>query len=170
MIIEDTALLFAAYGGLPGPYIKAFLDKLGLENLAKMAAGLGDNTAATAQTIFALHHGNKFKGEKTKLFVGQAKGKIVPPRGDRAFGWDPVFLPDGYAKTFGEMAPEEKNKISHRAQALAKLVEYLKGLRPPVKPAEENEEAPPALHKKGIEAPPEMKKKGSKDETELNRG
>ncbi|MCX7727268.1 MAG: XTP/dITP diphosphatase [Chitinispirillaceae bacterium] len=57
---------------------------------------------------------------------GYCKGKIVDiPRGNRGFGYDPLFLPDGYTQTFGEMSEEEKNLISHRARALRKLVEKL---------------------------------------------
>ncbi|KAL2242552.1 UNVERIFIED_CONTAM: Inosine triphosphate pyrophosphatase, partial [Sesamum indicum] len=52
-------------------------------------------------------------------FLGKTQGMIVPPRGPNDFGWDPIFQPDGYDKTYAEMAKEEKNKISHRYRALA---------------------------------------------------
>ena len=60
----------------------------------------------------------------TEIFRGEVAGKLVwPPRGDRGFGYDPIFAPDGGAATFGEIEPAEKHKISHRARAFAKLVE-----------------------------------------------
>ncbi|KAJ9120986.1 hypothetical protein QFC24_004966 [Naganishia onofrii] len=63
------------------------------------------------------------------LFEGKTEGEIVPPRGDKVFGWDPVFMPDeGNGLTYAEMDPVEKNKISHRYKALSKLREYLQNL------------------------------------------
>jgi XTP/dITP diphosphohydrolase len=59
-----------------------------------------------------------------ELFRGEVEGSLVwPPRGDRGFGYDPMFVPVGGTMTFGEMDPAEKHKISHRARAFAKLVE-----------------------------------------------
>ena len=60
---------------------------------------------------------------ETALFRGEAHGRLVfPPRGQRGFGYDPVFVPDGYDVTFGEMDPDLKHRISHRARAFEKLV------------------------------------------------
>ena len=57
------------------------------------------------------------------LFEGRVEGTLVwPPRGDRGFGYDPVFVPDGYTETFGEMDPQAKHAISHRAEAFKKMV------------------------------------------------
>ncbi len=59
-----------------------------------------------------------------ELFRGEVRGNLTwPPRGDRGFGYDPIFVPAGAALTFGEMDPAEKHLISHRARAFAKLVE-----------------------------------------------
>ena len=59
-----------------------------------------------------------------EAFEGEVRGRIVwPPRGSRGFGYDPIFIADGYDVTFGEMAPNEKHAISHRARAFAKLIE-----------------------------------------------
>jgi XTP/dITP diphosphohydrolase len=65
-------------------------------------------------------------GDQIVFFEGEIKGKIVSPRGTGGFGWDQIFQPEGYDKTFGEMSLEEKNKISMRKQALTKLKAYLK--------------------------------------------
>lgn len=60
-----------------------------------------------------------------KLFKGVTKGEIVsPPRGPRDFGWDPIFQPDGYDKTYAELPKETKNEISHRYRALNELRNY----------------------------------------------
>ena len=62
-----------------------------------------------------------------KLFEGVAEGDIIrEKRGGEGFGYDPIFRPEGYDKTFAELGHEIKNKISHRARAVQKLVEYLK--------------------------------------------
>ena len=62
-----------------------------------------------------------------ETFEGRVDGKLVwPPRGDRGFGYDPMFVPAGHEQTFGEMDPAEKHKISHRADAFRKLVRALK--------------------------------------------
>ena len=62
---------------------------------------------------------------KMVFFEGKVEGKIVQPRGESDFGWDPIFVPDGFNKTYAEMRIEEKNKISHRKIALEKLKKYL---------------------------------------------
>jgi XTP/dITP diphosphohydrolase len=59
-------------------------------------------------------------------FEGRVAGSLVwPPRGSKGFGYDPMFLPDGFRSTFGEMDPREKHSISHRARAFRKLLEFL---------------------------------------------
>ena len=64
---------------------------------------------------------------QTETFDGRVDGILVwPPRGDRGFGYDPMFVPVGYEQTFGELDPELKHRISHRAAAFRKLVEAMK--------------------------------------------
>ena len=59
----------------------------------------------------------------TQVFLGEVKGRLVfPPRGDRGFGYDPIFLPDRREQTFGEMDPQEKHRISHRAHAFRQMI------------------------------------------------
>lgn len=119
VFIEDTSLCFNALGGLPGPYIKWFLDKIKPEGLHKMLTGWEDKTAEAVCT-FAYCSGTDDNLEVI-LFQGITKGTIVSPRGCRDFGWDCIFQPVGYDKTYGELPKEEKNKISHRFKALDKL-------------------------------------------------
>ena len=78
--------------------------------------------SAYCQCIFAFCEG---PGIEPQIFVGKCDGKIVEPRGENMFGWDPVFEPDGYDMTFAELPLEEKNKISHRANALQLVKAFL---------------------------------------------
>eukprot|EP00475_Leptophrys_vorax_P046075 TRINITY_DN975_c0_g1_i1.p1 TRINITY_DN975_c0_g1~~TRINITY_DN975_c0_g1_i1.p1 ORF type:complete len:206 (+),score=52.83 TRINITY_DN975_c0_g1_i1:541-1158(+) len=120
-ILEDTSLCFDALGGLPGPYIKWFLKKLKCDGLLKMLAGF-DNYGGSAVCCFAFCRG---KGHEPILFNGVVKGTIVPPRGEKGFGWDPIFQPEGYSETYAEMSDALKNQISHRKLAVELLSEYL---------------------------------------------
>ena len=119
-IVEDTSLYLDCLNGLPGPLIKWFLQTIGNDGLSNLAEKLGNNKAI-AKTII----GYAKNPEKVHFFEGVIKGKIVKPQGETTFGWDPIFLPDGYEKTFAQMDKEEKNKISMRRQALNKLKEFL---------------------------------------------
>jgi len=120
-ITEDTALCFEALGGLPGPYIKHFLEKLGLTGLNTLLDGF-PTRSATALCTFAYSSG---PGTTPILFEGRAEGKIVAPRGPPNFGWNPIFEAVETGKTYAEMTDEEKNAISHRYRALHKLRAYL---------------------------------------------
>lgn len=121
VMVEDTSLCFNAMGGLPGPYIKWFLEKLKPEGLSKMLDGFDDKTGY-AQCIFAY---SQDAASDPLVFVGRTPGTIVPPRGATDFGWDPVFQPDGFDQTYAELSKDIKNTISHRYRALDKLRDFL---------------------------------------------
>lgn len=123
VLVDDTSLCYNALNGLPGPYVKWFLDKTGHDGLNRILAGYEDKSAY-AQCIFAFTFG---KGQEIQTFTGRTNGKIVPARGPTNFGWDPVFLPDGFDQTYAEMPKSLKNSISHRYKAAQKLKEYLIG-------------------------------------------
>ncbi|EHB04296.1 Inosine triphosphate pyrophosphatase [Heterocephalus glaber] len=127
VLVEDTCLCFSALGGLPGPYIKWFLEKLKPEGLHQLLAGFEDKSAYALCT-FALSTGDP--SEPVSLFRGRTSGQIVAPRGCRDFGWDPCFQPDGYEQTYAEMPKAEKNAISHRFRALLELQQYFGSLTP----------------------------------------
>lgn len=116
VLIEDTALYFTALKGLPGPFIKWFLECLGLDGLYQMAQRTG-STKALARTIF----GFASSGSEARFWEGETAGSIVAPSGG-GFGWDAIFKPDGAAKTFGEMSAEEKAEFNMRKKALDKMV------------------------------------------------
>ena len=126
---DDTGLEVDALGGAPGVYSARYAGGEGHDseaNMAKLLAELGGNSDRRARfrTVIALIEGGK---EEPKLFEGIVTGEITADRrGGEGFGYDPIFRPDGHAETFAEMGHEMKNKISHRARAVAKLVEYLK--------------------------------------------
>jgi inosine triphosphate pyrophosphatase len=123
VIVDDTCLCFNAMQGLPGPYIKWFLEKIGREGLNQMLAGFSDKSAY-AMCTFGFCDPLKNDG-KVFLFEGRTEGTIVPARGDK-FGWDPIFQPEGYDQTYAEMSNELKNEISHRRKAADKLKKFLK--------------------------------------------
>ncbi|XP_071722121.1 inosine triphosphate pyrophosphatase [Rutidosis leptorrhynchoides] len=117
VLVEDTCLCFNALGGLPGPYIKWFLQKIGHQGLNNLLMAYEDKSAYALCAFFLALGPN----EEPLTFLGKTPGKIVPPRGPTDFGWDPIFQPDGYDQTYAEMPKEEKNKISHRYKSLALL-------------------------------------------------
>eukprot|EP01120_Amphizonella_sp_Union-15-10_P015182 TRINITY_DN773_c0_g1_i2.p1 TRINITY_DN773_c0_g1~~TRINITY_DN773_c0_g1_i2.p1 ORF type:complete len:238 (-),score=57.27 TRINITY_DN773_c0_g1_i2:35-655(-) len=121
VIVEDTCLCFNALSGLPGPYIKWFLDKLGHEGLNKLLFAFEDKSAYALCTF---SYCSDSKSEPI-TFSGKTPGKIVPARGPHDFGWDPIFQPDGFEETYAELDKDVKNSISHRRKALDKLKEFL---------------------------------------------
>lgn len=122
VFIEDTSLCFNALNGLPGPYIKWFLESCGHNGLNKMLNGFEDRSAY-AQTIVAYTTG---VGNNIHVFEGRTTGKIVEARGPTDFGWDPIFEPDeGNGMTYAEMEKIEKNAISHRGKSFDKFRSFL---------------------------------------------
>ena len=120
-LVEDTSLYLEAINGLPGPFIKWFLQKLGNQGIFNIAKKLG-NTKAEAKTIigYAENPGDII------FFEGSIRRELVEPSGETTFGWDPIFKPEGYNKTFQQMTKEEKNMISMRKIAVEKLKKFLK--------------------------------------------
>ena len=148
VLVDDTSLEFDALGGLPGPYIKWFLDRLGVEGLLKMVRGFATSEEKSAEPapthrqaaavcIISYCYGvDEAAGTPlVKQFKGVCRGALpAAPRGNVGFGWDSVFAPEAqeppYGKTFAEMSVAEKNTLSHRAKALEMLTAYLKNHAP----------------------------------------
>jgi XTP/dITP diphosphohydrolase len=122
-IADDSGLVVPALNGAPGIYSARWAGSAKDFGVAmeRVHHNLGDrDRAARFVAVLAL----AWPDGDLELFRGEVAGKLVwPPRGDRGFGYDPIFVPDGGSQTFGEMEPAEKHKISHRACAFAKLVE-----------------------------------------------
>jgi len=119
-IVEDTSLYLDCLHGLPGPYIKWFLQTIGNDGLVDITKKFNNNRAYV-KVIFGCARDSK----TIKYFKGEVKGRIVPVRVKSGFGWDDIFVPSGYTQTYAQMGKEEKNKISMRTIALTKLKEFL---------------------------------------------
>lgn len=121
VLVEDVSLVFPAIGKLPGPLIKWFLESLGNDGLCRLLDGFIDRSAL-AEVEFGF-----CDGEEVHIFRGQMKGEIAKtPKGDIGFGWDPIFIPEGYSKTWAEMSDDEKHATSMRKIALQELGDFLK--------------------------------------------
>ncbi len=122
---DDTGLEVDALDGAPGVYSARYAgeehDSLKNMNLLLKNMESKTNRKARFRTVIAF-----IKDEELILLDGIVEGKITAtPRGNSGFGYDPVFMPDGYEVTFAEMDSAEKNKISHRGRATEKLIKYL---------------------------------------------
>ncbi|HSE61093.1 MAG TPA: non-canonical purine NTP pyrophosphatase [Candidatus Saccharimonadales bacterium] len=121
VMIEDAQLAFAALGRLPGPFIKWFVQELGPQGVADILTGFHDRSASGV-CCYAL-----FDGKNLRFFEGEMHGSIAhEARGTGGFGFDPIFINDGYTITRAEMSEAEYAKTSYRKKALDKLVAYLK--------------------------------------------
>ena len=130
---DDSGLQVDALGGEPGVYSARYATRNGVQfegskddaNMNVLLEKLAneENRKACFRTSVALI----YEGE-THFFDGTVEGRIIrEKRGTGGFGYDPLFIPDGYDKTFAELGTEVKNGISHRARAVAQLAEFLKG-------------------------------------------
>ena len=123
---DDTGLEVFSLNGDPGVYSARYAgsQRNPEDNMNKLLEKLKnhDNRAAQFKTVIALHLNNKLE-----IFEGICKGEIIQTkRGEKGFGYDPLFKPYGYDKTFAELSLEEKNGISHRGKAVQRLVTFLK--------------------------------------------
>ena len=130
---DDSGLEVEALDGAPGIYSARWAGPSKDFALAmrKVEDGLvlkGLTTPEARRADFIAVLSLAWPDGSSREFEGKVFGSLVwPPRGTRGFGYDPMFLPDGYAETFGEMAPEAKHAISHRAVAFGKFVEACLG-------------------------------------------
>jgi XTP/dITP diphosphohydrolase len=121
VLVEDVSLIFNGLKALPGPLIKWFLETLGNDSLCKLVDGLG-NRGALAEVQFAI-----CDETGVRMFSGSVRGAIAEqPQGEAGFGWDPIFIPKGHTKTWGEMTIDEKHSSSMRRIALEKLDDFLR--------------------------------------------
>lgn len=120
---DDSGLEVDALGGAPGVYSARYSGGDSEANMEKLLHNLTEKKERGAQfrTVIAL-----LIGEEIRMFEGIVRGTIIHERrGEGGFGYDPIFVPDGYDHTFAELGSEVKNRISHRAKAVEKLTEYL---------------------------------------------
>lgn len=121
VIVDDVSVSFSAMGKLPGPFIKFFLEEMGTNGICSLVAGL-DNRTAEAEVCIGY-----YDGEHLEICAGIIQGRISEsPKGSGGFGWDEIFIPDGYQQTRSEMSEEDYDATSPRKIALEKLDKYLR--------------------------------------------
>lgn len=119
ILVEDISLEIKALKGLPGPFVKFFLQTLGTEGTVKLVGKAKTDTKVTAAVAI-------YDGKNLKIVKGIVYGTLTQKnRGINGFGFDKVFTPKGYKQTYAELPTKLKNKISHRAKALQKVKRYL---------------------------------------------
>jgi XTP/dITP diphosphohydrolase len=124
---DDTGLEVEALGGAPGVFSARYAgeghdSEANMQKLLKELAGK-ENRKAQFRTVICL-----IRNGKEHLFEGIVKGEIIQEkRGGEGFGYDPIFVPEGYDLTFAELGDDVKNTISHRARSVEKLCQFLKG-------------------------------------------
>ncbi len=147
VLVDDAGLFVEGFDGFPGPYSAFVEDTLGVETVWRLADAELDDRRAAFRCVLAYCDGEPFDASPdpidradrvvaaaeadtedagtdlpVRLFGGVVRGKLVAPRGDGGFGYDPIFAYDG--TTMAEMEPAEKNAISHRGRALEKFAEW----------------------------------------------
>jgi len=128
---DDSGLEVDALGGAPGVFSARYApdaqsgnDARNYEKLLSDLSGVPDERRASR---FICCIALAFPDGTVKAFSGRAEGRIGhDPRGDKGFGYDPVFIPEGFDRTFAEMTAAEKDALSHRGKALEKLAEFLR--------------------------------------------
>lgn len=123
VLADDSGLAVDALGGDPGIYSARWAGEPRDFDLAmkRVQEELGSASDRSARFVCVIAVAKP--GESTRCYRGEVSGQIVwPPRGDGGFGYDPIFQPDGYDRTFAEMSAEEKRSLSHRARALEAMI------------------------------------------------
>lgn len=124
---DDTGLQVVQLGGRPGVYSARYAGEecdpeKNMQKLLDELKGIDDRRASFITAVALI------QGDDEQIFEGEVKGRILTERqGDQGFGYDPVFVPDGYEKSFAQLGNETKNKISHRARAMQKMKKHLLG-------------------------------------------
>lgn len=126
-LADDSGLEVAALGGAPGVYSANWAERPGLPRdfglaMERVAQALEEQGSDDRSARFVCCLSLAWPDGHAEAFLGEVRGFIsFPPRGSRGFGYDPIFTPLGGRETFGEMAPDAKHAISHRADAFRKL-------------------------------------------------
>ena len=123
VIVEDVALEFDAFGGLPGPFIKFFIEKVPFKIICSMINS-GLTRKATAKCVLSY-----FDGSNLKLFEGRLDGEIaMTPSGNNGYGWDKIFIPKGYTVTRASLNEADDKKTYLQIKPFKKLKEYLESI------------------------------------------
>lgn len=121
VLVEDAGLIFTAMGQLPGTFIKWFIDEIGYDGLLHMANNLPEQTAL-GRVCYGL-----YDGKDLHFFEGEMRGRIAAEArdGGQGFGFDRIFINDGFTKTRAQMTDDEYGRTSYRTPAITKLREFL---------------------------------------------
>lgn len=126
-IADDAGLEVDALDGGPGVKSKRFLGKTPFEfKMAQILMVIEDDPGAPRTARFRCCVAIAEQGEETRVFEAVKEGEIVEPRGERGFGYDPIFLLPELGKTYAELEPERKNRVSHRGLVLADAAHWLR--------------------------------------------
>lgn len=117
VFVDDAGLFIDAFDGFPGPYSSYVEERLGIERVQRLAEREDDRSASFRAVIAYAD------GDVVETFEGAVPGRIVAPRGEGGFGYDPIF--EHHGRTFAEMSTEEKNAVSHRGRALEKFADWI---------------------------------------------
>ncbi|OQA52550.1 MAG: Non-canonical purine NTP pyrophosphatase [candidate division WS2 bacterium ADurb.Bin280] len=124
VIVEDTSLVYNAFGRLPGPFVKYFESELGHSGMCRILNHYKKDRTASVEVMYGY-----FDGKNLKTFSAITRGRIsAHPKGERGFSWDTIFIPDGSKLTFAQMTAREKDRFSPRKIAADKLSEFLNSL------------------------------------------
>lgn len=119
VIVEDVSLEFETLGGLPGPFIRFFVDQMSDQDLCDLVKD--KNRKATGKCVFGYYDGTTLE-----LFEGVLPGSIAEtPAGDKGFGWDKIFIPDGYDVTRASLSEEDYQEVYMKIRPLVALKEFL---------------------------------------------
>ncbi len=123
ILVEDVSFKFNTLGNLPGPFIRWFLEEMGNEKMCRLLDAYEDRSAE-GKICFAY-----FDGMEVKFFEGSMSGTIADhPKGNYGFGWDPIFIPKGSNKTYGEMPEEEFRHFGIRHAIFPRIKEFLESI------------------------------------------
>jgi XTP/dITP diphosphohydrolase len=120
VITDDVGVFIEAWNGFPGPFAKYILETLGNKNILKLLEN-EKNRNVVVKSAVSYHD-----GKIVHTFIGVVEGKLAfTEKGDYGWGFDPIIIPKGEKRTFGQMKPQEKNSISHRRKALDMFKQFL---------------------------------------------
>lgn len=119
VLVEDVSLELFALNGLPGPFIRFFVEKVPFETICSMIDG--KTRKATARCVFGY-----YDGQRLKMFEGMLDGEIpTSPSGEKGFGWDRIFIPEGYTVTRASLSEEDDQKTYLQIKPFAELKKFL---------------------------------------------
>lgn len=124
VLVEDVSLELTGLSGLPGPFVKWFLQTVGPQGILDMRVGRTTDATAVAKICYVL-----YDGIESQVFEAAVPGRVPQQAFQNAFGWNGIFIPEGYHITYAEMSLEEQADVNMRALALSKLKRYIEAAK-----------------------------------------